>query len=104
MGGDDTVPRRQQLHVHPDHGAEWPVWDESGLASPEDFPGLSPCLVAELHAWQQRWAAGPGSALRYRSWLNAPDTQPELDRLARHLAREFRDVADVRTDTWSSTD
>jgi hypothetical protein len=103
-GDDEPAPPRTQLHLFPDHSAGWPVWDEHGLTRPEDFPDLSPRLVEQLVAWQERWEGGRGNPERYRSMTNAPDAQAELDRLARHLAGELRDVADVRTDTWSSTD
>lgn len=92
------------VRVFPDYGAEWPVWTGEGPALLEDFPPLSPRLVAQLRAWQERWEVERGNPERYRSMTNAPGRQQELDRLACHLAAEIREVADVQTDTWSSLD
>ncbi|GAA2023354.1 hypothetical protein WDZ16_02820 [Pseudokineococcus marinus] len=98
----DAGPERVVIDVFPDYGATWPVWGPSGLIDPDSLPGLSPGLVAALHDWQEQWEGERGRPERYRSMTNAPGRQSELDRLARHLAAELRDVAVVRTDTWSS--
>lgn len=53
--GADEARHREQIRVFPDYGAGWPVWGERGLTTPEDYPGLSPSLVEDLVAWQERW-------------------------------------------------
>lgn len=99
---DDGEPERMLIRVFPDYDAGWPVWAWDGLTSPADFPDLSPRLVAELTAWQERWNSNNNRPERYRNGYGPRGSQAELDRLARHLAAELRDVADVETDTWSS--
>ena len=32
--------------------SDWPLWDDQGSTSPEDWPPLTRCLVADLAAWQ----------------------------------------------------
>ncbi|WP_299035734.1 hypothetical protein [uncultured Pseudokineococcus sp.] len=97
----EDQPERALVRVFPDYGAEWPVWGPDDLTDPERF---SPRLVTDLREWQARWEQERGDPERYRSGSNAPGRQRDLDRLARHLAAELRGLADVRTDTWSSTD
>lgn len=99
---------RLLVRVFPDYGAEWPVWVQwgagrQGSLSPEHFPGLPAELVEDLRAWQRRWEDELPEPGVMRRAPQAAERQAELDRLAQRLAAEVCDLADVQTDTWSST-
>lgn len=99
---------RLLVRVFPDHGAEWPVWGRRGtgrqaLLSPAHFPGLPADLVEDLTNWQRRWETESPEPGADRPHSQAAARQAELDRLAQRLAAEVGAIADVQTNTWSST-
>jgi len=104
----DGGAERLVVRVFPGYGTEWPVWGRRGQGqqrslSPAHFPDLPAELIEELKDWQRRWEAeNPDPWVESRN-PRAAEQQAELDRLAQRFAAEVCDVADVQTDTWSST-
>lgn len=85
---DETTEKRE-IRMFCDYSAEWPVWAEDGLTSPERL-GLSPALAEKLRVWNEYFQA---NAHWDKNYLVSKESDAlwaaEGRRLAEHLQREL---------------
>ncbi|MGP9722970.1 hypothetical protein ACT3SZ_03005 [Corynebacterium sp. AOP40-9SA-29] len=105
-----TPPERRQIRLFPDYGRDYPLWENTvfedtpegprviwaigNLPSAETY-GLSTELSTRLRSWQQFWG---DHTVEFGSWDSAENEKAWLDEgeeIARDLATEVSDFADV---------
>lgn len=103
---EGTPPTRRKIRLFPDYSRDYPLWENTvfdgttvvwdvGYATSPEMYGLSSGLAERLMAWQAFWE---DHGVDFRTW-DSPDNEEawlaEGDELARDLAAEVADFADV---------
>lgn len=105
-----TPPERRQIRLFPDYGRDYPLWEntvfedtpegprvvwDAGYATHPAMYGLSTELSTRLRAWQQFWEDHDVDFNRWDSAENEKAWLDEGEEIARDLATEVSDFADV---------
>ncbi|QIM16025.1 hypothetical protein G7067_05710 [Leucobacter insecticola] len=92
--------RLRKLRVFPDHGRDWPLWDDSEqyTVCPSDY-GLSAQLTDRLRLWMDEWIALANAALRSDDQYEGAKVSSSWfdlgDEITREIAIEVWNTADV---------
>lgn len=105
-----TPPERRQIRLFADYGRDYPLWENTVVEDTPEGPrviwttgnlpsaetyGLSTELSKRLRSWQQFWG---DHNVEFCSWDSAENEKAWLDEgeeIARDLATEVSDFADV---------